>query len=115
MTSPIGNPMDAVTGLMQERQRFEGWLSTLESRRAVTPPHVYERVRVDYEGRLRAVLDQLAGRTSELQSMADTLTARLAHLQAEESTQRDIRGEAELRAAVGEYAPEQWEEIARAT
>ena len=39
--------MDAVAALMKERQRLEEWLAQLESRRSITPPHVFERVRGD--------------------------------------------------------------------
>ena len=45
MTHPSGSPMDAVAGLMLERQKFEDWIATLEAKRAVTPPHVFDRVR----------------------------------------------------------------------
>ena len=63
MTNPAGNPMDAVAALMLERQRYEDWIAQLESRRSITPPHVFERVRGDYEARLREVMQQLSGRT----------------------------------------------------
>src|SRR5688500_14507407 len=80
MSSPGSNPMDAVSSLMQERQRFEAWLASLESKRAITPPHVYERVRGDYEARLREVIQQLSGRTTELKETVAALTARMSRL-----------------------------------
>jgi hypothetical protein len=103
--------MDAITGLLAERQRYESWIATLETRRGSTPPHVYARVRADYEKRLIAVMEQLAGRTSELESTVTTLTSKVAAITDEETTRRDERAEAELRAAVGEFAPEQWAEL----
>ena len=103
--------MDAVAGLMLERQRYEAWIAQLESKRAITPPHVFERVRADYEARLRAVIEQLSGRTTELRDTIAALTARLAKLQQEEGKLRDERYEAELRAAVGEFTPEQWKTL----
>src|SRR5215208_1333829 len=111
MSSSTQNPMDAVAALMDERARYEAWLSTLETRRGATPNHVYDRVRGDYEARLRAVLDQLAGRASELQERADSLRAQVADLQRQEDAHRDERAEAELRATVGEHTPERWAEI----
>ena len=74
MTSSAANPMDAVAVLMKERQRIEEWISQLESRRSITPPHVFERVRGDYEARLQDVMQKLAGRTSEVQATAAALT-----------------------------------------
>jgi hypothetical protein len=105
--------MDAITSLLAERQRYEGWIATLETRRASTPPHVYTRVRADYEKRLMAVLDQLSGRTSELESAVSGLATRVSELMQDENAKRDERAEAELRAAVGEFTPEQWEELSQ--
>src|SRR5687768_18059316 len=101
MSSPGSNPMDAVSGLMLERQRFEAWIAALEQKRSITPPHVYERVRGDYEVRLKEVIQKLVGRTSELKETVAALTARLAKLQSDENAKRDERYEAELRATVG--------------
>lgn len=106
-------PKDAIAALLQERQRYEQWLAALESRRAATPPNVYSRVRTDYEGRLSRVIDELGGRTAELQQVVDSLSSQVASIQDEESAKRDLQAEAELRAAVGEYSPEQWREVSQ--
>src|SRR5918998_4828909 len=111
MSSPGSNPMDAVSALMQERQRFEAWIVSLEEKRAITPPHVYERVRGDYDVRLREVIQKLVGRTTELKDTVAALTARLAKLQTDENAKRDERYEAELRATVGEFEPDKWEKL----
>src|SRR5215211_1967751 len=100
------NPMDALNALMEERSRYEQWLTQLEARKGTTPPHVFDRVRGDYTERLNAVLDQLAGRATELQETAGTLAERVASLYADETALRDERAEAELRAAVGEFTLE---------
>ena len=112
-TLTVDKPKDAIAALLQERQRYEQWLTALESRRAVTPPNVYSRVRSDYEGRLSRVIDELGGRTAELQQVVDTLSSQVASIQDEESAKRDLQAEAELRAAVGEYSPEQWREVSQ--
>jgi len=104
-------PTDEIAALLQERRQYEQWLATLESRRAITPANVYDRVHADYAGRLGAVLEQLAGRSVELQESVASLTARVTALQADEAARRDERYEAELRAAVGEYTPERWTEL----
>ena len=122
MTSPVDtqntggppegdSPMAAIAALMQERARFEGWLSSLESRRTATPTHVFERVHGDYSRRLQHVLDQISSRASDLQQTRDALRGRLASLQSEEAARRDERAEAELRAMVGEFTDEQWAEV----
>src|SRR5215469_9542844 len=53
------------------------------------PPNVYSRVRTDYEGRLSRVIDELGGRTAELQQVVDALSTQVASLQTEESAKRD--------------------------
>jgi hypothetical protein len=98
------NSMDALNALMEERGRYEQWLAQLDARKGTTPSHVFDRVRGDYNDRLTKVLDQLAGRATELQVTASTLAEKVAALYADETTLRDERAEAELRAMVGEFS-----------
>ncbi len=115
MTKKTPNsPLDLVTGLMQERAKFETWLATLESRRDATPANVYERVRHDYETRLSGVLDELKSHAVELAAQAERYTARLAELAEQEQARRDARAEAELRSLVGELSAEAWDATAKA-
>ena len=105
------NPMDALNALMEERNRYEQWLAQLEARKGTTPTHVFDRVRSDYGERLNKVLDTLSGRATELQATAGTLAEKVAELYASETTLRDERSEAELRAAVGEFTIEHAREV----
>ncbi len=111
----VDKPTDAIAALLQERHRFEQWLAVLESRRPSTPPHVYDRVRADYEGRLGRVVDELGGRSADLRQVVESLAQHVNTLQTEENAKRDLQAEAELRAAVGEYSPEQWRELSQAS
>lgn len=106
MTTSYSSPLDALSALLEERGRFEGWLAQLESRRGQSPAHVVDRVRGDYLRRLEGVVEQLRGRASELEASADSLRERIAILQHEELNRRDERYEMELRSLVGEYEPE---------
>ena len=103
--------LDALNGLLKERQRYEEWLAALEAKRATTPESVYQRVEGDYQSRLRDVSGKLAERAGELRENIDALRARLEEVTRQESQQREARQEAELRAAVGEYTEKQWKEI----
>ena len=100
---------DALQQLIDERKRFESWIATLESRRESTPEHVYKRVHADYEQRLATVRDQLTERTGEIRSAITGLKDRLKQATEQETARVDELHEAELRAAVGEFTPEQWE------
>lgn len=103
--------LDALNGLLKERQRYEEWLSALEAKRASTSDSVYQRVRSDYQTRLREVSGKLAERAGELRENIDALAIRLEEISRQETQQREARQEAELRAAVGEYTDKQWKEI----
>jgi len=103
--------LDALNGLLKERQRYEEWLAALEEKRASTPDSVYQRVQSDYQTRLREVSSKLAERAGELRESIDALTVRLEEISRQERQQREARQEAELRAAVGEYTDKQWKEI----
>ncbi|HEV2018213.1 MAG TPA: hypothetical protein VGQ98_07895 [Gemmatimonadaceae bacterium] len=103
--------LDALNGLLKERQRYEEWLAALEDKRANTPDSVYQRVQGDYQTRLREVSSKLAERAGELRENIDALTVKLEEITRQETQQREARQEAELRAAVGEYTDKQWKEI----
>jgi hypothetical protein len=103
--------LDALNGLLKERQRYEEWLAALEAKRASTSESVYQRVQADYQTRLREVSGKLAERAGELRESIDTLTLKLEDVTRQETEQREARQEAELRAAVGEYTDKQWKEI----
>jgi len=103
--------LDALNGLLKERQRYEEWLAALEDKRANTPDSVYQRVQGDYQTRLREVSSKLAERAGELRENIDALTIKLEDITRQETQQREARLEAELRAAVGEYTDKQWKEI----
>jgi hypothetical protein len=103
--------LDALNGLLKERQRYEEWLAALEAKRASTSESVYQRVQADYQTRLREVSGKLAERAGELRESIDALALKLEDVTQQETQQREARQEAELRAAVGEYTDKQWKEI----
>lgn len=111
MTSADTDAMMALQDLLDERQRYEGWLAVLDDRKSSTPAHVYDRVHTDYSLRLERVTGRLSERAEQLAGTIDALTSRLNALRARESERTDARHEAELRAAVGEYGSEDWERM----
>lgn len=94
--------MSEVPGLVEERRRYEGWLTALEARRESTPKHVFDRVRADYRARLERVAEQLASHRQAIEEEKASLQSRLSLLEAEERLQRDERAELDLRSHVGE-------------
>jgi hypothetical protein len=111
MSKAKTNALDALRALIAERQQYEQWISALEAKREGTPEHVFERVQGDYRTRLNKVVEEIKGYSEELQLSISTLSARLVEVARDEDTRREGLQEAELRAAVGEYEPGQWEQI----
>ncbi|MEP6729643.1 MAG: Ran-binding zinc finger domain-containing protein [bacterium] len=110
-----GATLVAVSALMGERRRFEGWISTLEARRTTTAEHVFSRVHADYTGRLEAVITQLKTHIEGLRHELDSLTGRLGGIRTERQRAEDERAEAELRAVVGELSAVDWEATSAAS
>jgi hypothetical protein len=111
MTKSKTNALESLRGLIAERQQYEQWITTLESKRDGTPAHVFERVQGDYNTRLQRVIADIKGHAEELQLSISTLSSRLVEVAREEDTKRDTLQEAELRATVGEYEPQQWQQL----
>jgi hypothetical protein len=111
MSKAKTNALDALRALIAERQQYEQWISALDAKREGTPEHVFERVQADYRTRLDKVITEIRSHAEELQLSISTLSSRLVEVARDEDTRREGLQEAELRAAVGEYEPGQWEQI----
>jgi hypothetical protein len=111
MTKAKTNALEALRALIAERQQYEQWISVLESKRDGTPAHVFEKVHGDYNTRLQRVVADIKGHAEELQLSISALSSRLVEVAREEETRRDALQEAELRAAVGEFEPQQWDQL----
>lgn len=98
--------LDELNALLEERARYERWISQLMAKREQTPQHVFERVRSDYASRLDAVMGQLRGHSQGLEASTAKLEQQVSALSGEESARQDARAEIELRAMVGEYTEE---------
>ena len=105
------NALEALRALIAERQQYEQWISVLESKRDGTPAHVFEKVHGDYNTRLQRVVTEIKGHAEDLQLSISALSSRLVEVARDEDTRRDALQEAELRAAVGEYETQQWDQL----
>ncbi len=111
MSKSKTNTLDTLRALIAERQQYDQWIATLESKRDGTPEHVFTRVFSDYRSRLDRVVGEIRGHSEELQLSINALSSRLAEVAKDEEAKRDSVQEAELRAAVGEYDVAQWESM----
>jgi len=97
-----------VVELLELRSTVQGWLDRLESQRGMVSDHVLERVRTDYEGRLRDALDTLASHRRAIQTELGTVTSKLADAKAESSAAHDQLEEGRLRNLIGEVDDSSW-------
>ena len=111
MSKSKTNALDTLRALIAERQQYDQWIATLESKRDGTPEHVFNRVFSDYRSRLDRVIAEIRGHSEELQLSINALSSRLGEVAKDEEAKRDSVQEAELRAAVGEYDVAQWESM----
>jgi len=106
----VTSALDAVGALITERTKYEEWITALASKTDV-PPHVLDKVRVDYTGRLRGVLQGFTAYTPSLSTALAEYQSRDAELAAQEKACRDEHAEGQLRHMVGEYDDEQWDQV----
>jgi hypothetical protein len=103
MTDPNRSVND-VPALLDERRKYEAWLAALEARRESTPQHVFDRVKRDYDNRMRQVEEQLSAHRHSILEERTSLDSRRSLVAAEEQLRGDERAELELRAHVGELS-----------
>ena len=91
------NSMSELPALLEERHRYEKWLTALDARRASTPQHVFDRVQADYQSRLDRVEEQIEAHRHSIEDERASLESRTSLLKAEEQLRRDERAELESR------------------
>lgn len=102
---------NTIEALLEQRAQFEQWLARLDATANKAPPAVRQKVRADYEMRLRGVIERLRSHSS---TIADELHRHQA-AQGELDTQRrqaeEELAEAEVRHTVGEFGDDEWRRI----
>ncbi|HET7470548.1 MAG TPA: zinc finger Ran-binding domain-containing protein [Gemmatimonadales bacterium] len=101
-----------IEGLLQQRAQYEQWLARLDAAGDKAPPSVRERVRSDYEARLRGVIEQLRGHSATISEELDRHRRTQSGLDQEKRTVEEELAEAEVRHAVGEYSEDEWNRLA---
>jgi hypothetical protein len=102
---------DSIEALLQQRAQYEQWLARLDSAGDKAPPAVRAKVRGDYEGRLRGVIDELRGHAATIAAELDRHKATQGGLDLERRQAEEALAEAEVRHAVGEYSETDWRKL----
>jgi alkylation response protein AidB-like acyl-CoA dehydrogenase len=98
-----------IVRLLDRRATLGGWLAKLNELRGTVRPEVYEKVRGDYEERLRAQETELAAHRSDMEMALAERRARVLQLEADRDERAAELEEAELRFAVGEFKEGEYE------
>jgi len=98
-----------IVRLLDRRATLGGWLAKLNELRETVRPEVYEKVRGDYEERLRAQETELAAHRSDMEAALAERRARVLQLEADRDERAAELEEAELRFAVGEFKEGEYE------
>jgi hypothetical protein len=110
MAKPTAQSGSAIEKLLQDRSQYEQWLARLASTGSA-PDAVRERVRTDYEARLRTVMDELRTHGDTIQADLDRFRGSETELVRKESAAQERIAEAEIRHAVGEFEESKWQQI----
>ena len=113
MAKPTSESDTTIEGLLQQRAQYEQWLARLDAAGDKAPPSVRERVRGDYDARLKGVIEQLRGHSTTISEELERHRRTQSGLDQEKRTVEEELSEAEVRHAVGEYSEDEWNRIAQ--
>ena len=102
---------DSIEGLLEQRTRFEQWLAKLDASGDKAPAAVRQKVRADYESRLRGVIDRLRGHSTTIAEELQRHQASRSDLDGRRRGAEEELAEAEVRYAVGEFTEDEWTRI----
>lgn len=111
MAPSTSESLSSIDSLLQQRAQFEQWLARLDSASDKAPPAVRQRVRSDYEGRLRSVIEELRGHSATIGAELERHRGAQAELDRERRSAEEALAEAEVRHTVGEFTEEDWTRI----
>lgn len=92
-----------ITELLEHRATLGTWLAKLEELSGTVRPEVYDRVRGDYEARLRSQETELTAHRSEMETALEERKTRVTVLESDRDERAAELEEAQLRFAVGEF------------
>jgi hypothetical protein len=102
---------NSIEALLEQRAQFELWLAKLDSTANKAPPAVRQKVRADYESRLRGVIERLRGHAATIADELHRHQTTQGDLDAQRRQAEEELAEAEVRHAVGEFGDDEWRRI----
>jgi hypothetical protein len=109
MTTPT-NAADGVHELVSQRDQLRAWIARLDEVQTGAPSRVAQRVRADYDDRLRRVTEELSAHAEEVQRQLESLRADLEAAEERRAQAADALEEMRLRHLIGELDSAAWDE-----
>ncbi|HEV7590026.1 MAG TPA: hypothetical protein VGO40_18055 [Longimicrobium sp.] len=110
MTTPTNAAGDGVHELVRQRDQLRAWIAKLDEVQAGAPSRVTQRVRADYEDRLRRVTGDLSAHGEEIRRGLDEQREQLAAAEERRAHAGDALEETRLRHLIGELDEGAWDE-----
>lgn len=98
-----------VHDLIRQREQLREWLQKLDVVGTGAPSRVAERVRADYQDRLRRVTEDLGLHREEIDRTLGSLRGELAAAEDRRTQAEETLEEARLRGMIGELSADEWE------
>ena len=102
---------NSIEALLEQRARFEQWLGKLDSTANKAPQAVRQKVRADYEVRLRGVIERLRSHSATIADELHRHQAAQGELDVQRRQAEEELAEAEVRHTVGEFGDDEWRRI----
>ncbi|HET7460828.1 MAG TPA: hypothetical protein VFJ82_06260, partial [Longimicrobium sp.] len=109
-TSDNGSGSDRVHALVSQREQLRAWIARLDEVQTGAPSRVAERVRADYQDRLRRVTEELSEHGEEIQRNLQALRDQLAAAEERRTQAADALEETRLRHLIGELDEAAWDQ-----
>ncbi len=111
-TNNTGAPIEA---LLRERARYNEWLAKLDGASSGVPHAVRDKVRSDYDTRLRRVMEELKSHAAAIRDELARHRSAQADLESRRSAAEEALAEASVRHTVGEYSDDEWRRLSEET
>ncbi|UCC47687.1 MAG: hypothetical protein JSV41_09350 [Gemmatimonadota bacterium] len=109
MSDDVSRELDQ---LLRDREKYENWLSRLESERSKATAEAYSRVHGDYQQRLDEVVAKLQAHSEAVQDRLHELEQKVVDLEGERALRAEKLDEARLRRSVGELRDDnEWADL----
>jgi len=108
LTEPRASDNQEVLELLASRAQVQEWLRRLEEHTDEADSRIVERVRQDYEGRLRETVARLSTHREEIRKSYDDAESRLEDARSTHLGVRDQLEEHRLRNLIGELDDDRW-------